>query len=223
MIVGFVDRLGGAGRGDRGGGVVQGVPVPGGGHLPCGVAVPPLPAVLPRGGRAAARAQDRRLPRGGPAVVRPVRPPVRGRAAPPPAAGRRHMAPRRGLPQDQRQAAVPVARRRPGRQRPGHPRPVPAQREGRQAVHGQADEEAAPRTEGDGHRQAQELRHRPPGTDGLGGTPLPQGTEQPRRELPPAHPPARTRHERLPLTRRSTEVPRHLQPDLTATSDPDAT
>ena len=116
--------------------------------------------------------------------------------------------------QGQRIAAVPVARGGPGRQRPRHPRPVPAQREGRQAVHGQTHEEAAPGAESAGHRQAPLLRAGPPGTDGLGGTPLTQGAQQPGREQPPAHPPARTRHERLPLTRRSTEVPRRLQPDL---------
>lgn len=38
---------GGVGCEDRGDGVVQKVPVTGGDHLPCGMAVSPLPAVLP--------------------------------------------------------------------------------------------------------------------------------------------------------------------------------
>jgi putative transposase len=41
--------------------VVQGAPVPGRGHLPLCVAVLPLPAVVPRGRGADARARDRRL------------------------------------------------------------------------------------------------------------------------------------------------------------------
>lgn len=49
MIVGLAEHPEVAGRGDRSDGVVQGLPVSGGGHLPCGMAVSPLPAQLPRG------------------------------------------------------------------------------------------------------------------------------------------------------------------------------
>lgn len=68
---------------------------------------------------------------------------------------------RRGLRQDQRRVAVPVAGRRPARPRPRHPCPVPAERQRRQAFHGQAREEAALRPTGADHRQTQELRRRP--------------------------------------------------------------
>lgn len=95
-------------------------------------------------------------------------------------------------------AVLPVACRRSGRQRPGHPRAVEAGCEGREAVPGQAHEEAAPRPAGAGARQA----------------PLPQGPDQPGRELPPANETARTRDEVLPFTPRRPEVPRRLQPDL---------
>jgi hypothetical protein len=68
----------------------------------------------------------------------------------------------RGLREDQRRGALPVAGSRPGRQRPGHPGPEQAGREGRQAVPARADEEAVPHAAGPGHRQAPQLRRRPP-------------------------------------------------------------
>ena len=56
-----------------------------------------------------------------PAVVRQVRTRLRGRPAPPPTPTRRQVAPRRGVLDDHRPSSLPVAGRRPGRQRPGHP------------------------------------------------------------------------------------------------------
>ena len=53
---------------------------------------------------------------------------------------------------DQRPSAVSVAGRGPGRQRPRHPRPAPARRQGRQAVLPQTPQEAVHVSSGAGHR-----------------------------------------------------------------------
>jgi len=140
-----------------------------------------------------------------------------------PAPGRGQVAPGQGLRDDQRRGAPPVAGSRPGRQRPGHPDPKQAGREGRQAVPAQADEQAVPHAAGPGHRQATQLRRRPPRDDPPGGTPPIEAPEQPGGELPPAHPAARTRDEGLPLTRRGSAVPLGLQRDLAALPTPAAT
>ena len=66
-----------------------------------------------------------------------------------------------------------------------------------QALLPQAAEEDRRGAAGDRHRQAPLLRRRPPRGHALGGAPLPQGPEQPGRELPPAHQATRTRDERL--------------------------
>ncbi|MGY3056683.1 hypothetical protein ACVWZD_000927 [Streptomyces sp. TE3672] len=65
-----------------------------------------------------------------------------------------------------------------------------------------------------GRRQAAFLRRGPPRNHALGGAPLPQGTEQPGRELPPADEVTRTRDEGLPLRRRSAAVPVRVQRHL---------
>ena len=84
----------------------------------------PVTAELPRDrGAHAGPWRDRHL-RDDPAVVRQVRTRLRGRAAPPPTPTRRHVAPRRGVLDDQRPSALPVAGRRPGRQRARHPGPT---------------------------------------------------------------------------------------------------
>jgi transposase-like protein len=56
--------------------------------------------------------------------------------------------------------------------------------------------------------------------DARGGAPPVEVSEQSGGELPPTHPPARTGHEKVPLTRRRAEVPVGVQRDITALSAP---
>ena len=74
--------------------LVQAPPVLRRDHQPCGVAVLPLPAQLPRCGRAARRARDRRELRDDPPVVPEVRANLRRRTAPPACQTGGQMAPR---------------------------------------------------------------------------------------------------------------------------------
>ena len=135
---------------------------------------------------------------------------------------RRQVASRRGVLDDQRPSAVSVAGRRPGRQRPRHPRPVQARRQGRQAVLPQTPQEAVRVSSGAGHRQAPQLRSGAAGGDAVGRAPAIEIPEQPGGELAPADPATRTRHETLPHTRRSPTVPGGVQRDLARTSGPAA-
>jgi putative transposase len=59
------------------------------------------------------------------------------------------------------------------------------------------------------------LRSGAPGPDALDRAPPVPVSQQPRGELTPTHPPARTSHERLPLPGSSPAVPGLLQPDIT--------
>ena len=75
---------------------------------------------------------------------------------------RRQVAPRRGVRRDQRQAAVPVARGRPARQRARRSGPVTPKRGGGQAILPYAAQGRAVRAARAGHRQAGQLPGRPP-------------------------------------------------------------
>jgi DDE domain len=85
--------------------------------------------------------------------------------------------------------------------------PVQEGREGREAVHGQAHEEAAPGTQSAGHRQVPLLRAGSPGTDELGGTPLAQGAEQPGGELSSAHTRTRAANALIQVVPAGTAIP----------------
>ncbi|EFE72040.1 transposase [Streptomyces viridosporus ATCC 14672] len=114
-----------------------------------------------------------------------------------------HAASRRGLHHGQRRAALPVAGRRPARERAGHPPPAPARHPCRRAVLPPAPDGPGGRATGDGHRQAALLPSGPPPGHAGSRAPHLEVPEQPGREQSPAHPAARTRDEGLLLRRRS--------------------
>ena len=128
------------------------------------------------------------------------------------ATSRGHVAPRRGVHQDQRQDALSVAGGGPGRQRldilvsPGAaPRPRPGSSAGCSRAW-----QYVPRvvvtdklaSYGAAHRRYRQRR-----------APR-QGAQQPGRKLPPADPPARTGHAPVQVTRARAAVPLGLQRDI---------
>ena len=118
---------------------------------------------------------------------------------------------------DQRPSALPVAGRRPGRQRPRTSwsdlaaTPRPPSGSSRKLLTKQCRG-----TSGAGHRQAPKLSGGASGGDGVGRAPPVEVPRRPGGELAPADPATRTRHETLPHPRRSPPVPGGFQRDLPA-------
>src|SRR4051812_5336435 len=99
------------------------------------------------------------------------------------------------VPDDQRNEALALAGRRPGRLRARRSRPEPARQEGRQALASQAAEAADPRASCDDHGQARQLHRGKGRRDALGRASEAQRIEQQSGEFAPAAPATRATDE----------------------------
>ena len=107
-----------------------------------------------------------------------------------------------------------LARGRPARQCARRPGAVTPTRGGRQEVLPPTAHGAAVRAAGARHRQARQLRARPPRGEALGGTPAIEVSEQPGRELASTDRATRAGDETVHLAPACATVPVRVQPHL---------
>ena len=122
------------------------------------------------------------------------------------------------LPEDQREAALPVAGCRSARTGAGYPRAKPAGQGSRPEVLAEAAQGLAVPSASDHHRQAGQLPGCPEGSPAGSGASAAPAAEQPSGKLPPANTPARADQAAVQVSRPGATVPLGLRADSRALS-----